>query len=53
MRRMRVTPPSRRPQKNSRWLRHIEERHLIASQLPPTLTDATGTITQASNMVIV
>ena len=39
-------PDSKELQKNSRWLRHIEERHLIASQLPPTLTDATGTITK-------
>lgn len=31
---------------NARWFRHIEARHLIASQLPPTLTDATGTITK-------
>jgi hypothetical protein len=39
-------PDSKELQKNSRWLRHIEERHLIASQLPATLTDATGTITK-------
>ena len=39
-------PDSKELQKNSRWFRHIEERHLIASQLPPTLTDATGTITK-------
>ena len=31
---------------NARWFRHIEERHLIASQLSPTFTDATGTITK-------
>lgn len=39
-------PDSKELQKNSRWLRHIEERHLIASQLPATLTDAIGTITK-------
>ena len=39
-------PDSKELQKNARWFRHIEERHLIASQLPPTLTDATGTITK-------
>lgn len=33
---------------NARWFRHIEERHLIGSQLPPTLTDTTGTITKPS-----
>jgi NYN domain len=39
-------PDSKELQRNSRWLRHIEERHLIASQLPATLADATGTITK-------
>jgi len=33
---------------NARWFRLIEERHLIASQLPPTMADATGTITKPS-----
>lgn len=39
-------PDSKELQKNARWFRHIEERHLIASQLPPTLTDTTGTVTK-------
>ena len=42
-------PDSKELHKNSRWLRHIEERHLVASQLPPTLTDAVGTITKPSD----
>lgn len=37
-------PDSRELQNCARWFRHIEEHHLIASQLPPTLTDAVGTI---------
>lgn len=37
-------PDSRELKNNARWFRRIEERHLIASQLPPTLTDAVGTI---------
>lgn len=39
-------PDSKELQKNARWLRRIEERHLIASQFPATLTDSTGTITK-------
>jgi len=39
-------PDSKELQRNARWLRRIEERHLIASQLAATLTDATGTITK-------
>jgi hypothetical protein len=39
-------PDSKELKNNARWFRHIEERHLIASQLPPTLTDAKGIITK-------
>lgn len=39
-------PDSKELKNNARWFRHIEERHLVASQLATTLTDATGTITK-------
>lgn len=42
-------PDSKELKNNARWFRRIEERHLIASQLPLTLTDAVGTITKPSD----
>lgn len=33
-------------EKSARWFRHIEERHLAASQLPTTIVDQKGTLTK-------
>ncbi|HEX8940145.1 MAG TPA: NYN domain-containing protein [Candidatus Limnocylindrales bacterium] len=40
----RPRPDSQVLKKSARWFRRIEERHLVASQLPATMTDARGTI---------
>lgn len=42
-------PESFQLKKAARWFRKIEEPHLAASQLPTSLTDASGTITKPPN----
>ncbi len=41
-------PDSRVLKKSARWFRRIEERHLVASQLPATMADQRGTIVKPS-----